>query len=275
MPSDQFQEKLYRHFLEFFDKAEETRRWNPLKDIPWDQINPETPESLVLCAETFLGVEGFLPDYISGGLIVMRESSIAQRWFSANWGYEELKHSLALQEYLLRSKKRTQEQVFDFQATLMEEHWELPFKTPREMTIYGTFQEMATFVIYLRQEKVARSHGDEALAQIYRLNARDECAHAKFYEDVVAAYLEDDREGTLVDIAHVAKNFRMPGVGIVPDYDSRIAVMREEGDMNRDVFFKKVYFPLLKRWGITRGELVEAAGNARRAKKAAAAAAQA
>lgn len=268
MPSSEFHEKLYRKFTTFFDDAEQKRRWNPYRDVPWDKINPELPEQVALCAETFLGVESYLPDYIRGGLEVVRASSVAQRWFAANWGYEELKHSIVLTEYLVRSGKRTEEQMFDFQAQLMEETWERPFDTARQMTIYGMFQEMATFVIYLRQEKVAQRYADPALAACYRLAARDECAHARFYEDVVRVYLEEDREGALADVAYVAKNFKMPGIGIVPDYDKRIQVMREEGQMDRDIFLKKVYFPLLKRLEVSRHELVAAASAARRAASA-------
>lgn len=274
MASDRFHEKLYQQFRTFFDEAEEKRRWNPSRDVPWDRVNPDIPEELVLCAETFLGVEGFLSDYIIGGLEVVRGSSIGQRWFAANWGYEELKHSMALSEYLIRSGKRTQEQVFDFHAQLMENGWERPFDTARQMTIYGVFQEMATFVIYLRHEALAKAHEDPALATIYRLNARDECAHARFYQDVVRVYLEEDRDGTLRDIAIVARNFQMPGVGIVPDYDRRIEVMRGEGKMDRDVFLKKVYFPTLKYLGVTRAELVDAAKAAREEQRLHAGAAQ-
>ncbi len=268
MPNDRFHEQLYRKFVRFFDEAEEKRRWNPLRDVPWDKIDANAPEELAVCAETFLGVESFLPDYITGGLEVLRSSSVGQRWFSANWGYEELKHSMALMEYLMRSGKRTEEQMLDFQASLMTQAWKPPFETPRRMTIYGMLQEMATFVIYLRHEKLAKQHGDEALATIYRLNARDECAHARFYEDIVRVYLSEDREGTLLDIAHVAKHFEMPGVGIVPDYDARIEVMREHGRMDRDVFFKKVYFPLLGRLEVSRAELVAAAAAARKQRAA-------
>jgi acyl-[acyl-carrier-protein] desaturase len=267
MSSDRFHDKLYHQFRTFFDAAEQKRRWNPIQDVPWDRVNRDVPEELAICAETFLGVEGFLTDYIIGGLESVRASSIGQRWFSANWGYEELKHSMALTEYLIRSGKRTQEQMFDFHARLMETRWERPFDTGRRMTIYGVFQEMATFVIYLRHEALAKKHSDEALATVYRLNARDECAHARFYQDVVKVYLEEDRQGTLADIAHVARNFQMPGVGIVPNYDDRIAVMRGLGEVDRDIFLKKVYFPSLKYLGVSRADLVEAARHAREQKK--------
>jgi acyl-[acyl-carrier-protein] desaturase len=269
MSSDQFREHLYKEFLTFFDNAEQHRRWNPLQDVPWDRINRETPEAMALCAETFLGVEGFLPDYIGGGLQVFRNESVGQRWFVANWGYEELKHSMALQLYLVRSGKRTEEQMADYQAKLMTEEWVPPFDTARRITIYGALQEMATFVIYVRQEKAAKEAGDEALAAIYRLNARDECAHARFYEMTVRAYLEEDREGTVLDIAHVAANFQMPGVGIVPDYDARIAVMRDAGRIDRDVFLQKVYLPTLRRLGVERAEITAAISAQRKAARAA------
>ncbi|MFW6051953.1 MAG: acyl-ACP desaturase [Myxococcota bacterium] len=259
MASYEFHEKLYKKFITFFDEAEQKRRWNPLRDVPWSEVNRDVPEELALCAETFLGVESYLPDYIRGGLEAIRASSVAQRWFTANWGYEELKHSLALTEYLVRSGKRTEEQMHDFQARLMEERWAPPFPTGRQMSIYAMFQEQATFVIYVRHEKLAQAHGDRALATVYRLNARDECAHARFYEDVVRVYLDEDRDATVEDLAHVARNFEMPGVGIVPDYDRRIEVMRGEGKMDRDMFLKKVYFPLLRRLGVSRQELTSAA----------------
>jgi acyl-[acyl-carrier protein] desaturase len=132
------------------------------------------------------------------------------------------------------------------------------------MTVYGVFQEMATFFIYCRQEARAEAEGDEALRTIYRLNARDEIAHTRFYQDVVKLLLEEDRPGVLADIATVTKNFEMPGVGLVPDYDSRVAVMREAG-IDRATFLQKVYFPVLKYLDVTRQEMVEASKRARRA----------
>ncbi len=258
------QARLYDMYRTFFDKAEQERRWNPLRDVPYDKINKDAPDSLITVAETFCCVESFLPDYVASGINVVRPY-FGQAWFSANWAYEESKHSVALMEYLLRSGRRTPEQMFDLQSRLMDTKWEMPFSTARQMTIYGCFQEMATFVIYVKQEQGAKGYGDECLAAIFRLNARDEIAHCRFYEDVVKVLLEEDREGTLVDIAHVAKHFQMPGVGIVPDYDARIQVMREEGKVDRAVFLQKVFFPVLKYLEVTRQELGVATERARAA----------
>jgi len=89
------QEKLYRQYMEFFEKAERDRRWSLFDDIPWDDINPEASEELALCVETFAAVEMFLPDYVASGINVVRDW-FGRAWFQANWGYEESKHSFAL-----------------------------------------------------------------------------------------------------------------------------------------------------------------------------------
>jgi acyl-[acyl-carrier-protein] desaturase len=251
------QARLYELYKTFFDKAETERRWNPFRDVPYDKIRSDLPEQLVTVAETFCCVESYLPDYVAQGINIVRPY-FGQAWFSANWAYEESKHSVALLEYLMRSGRRTPEYMFDLQSKLMRLDWKLPFSTARQMTIYGCFQEMATFVIYVKQEQRAKELGDECLSTIFRLNARDEIAHCRFYEDVVKVLLEEDRHGTLCDIGHVAKHFQMPGVGIVPDYEERVKVMREEGKVDRAVFLQKVFFPVLKYLEVTRQELQDA-----------------
>jgi acyl-[acyl-carrier-protein] desaturase len=248
--------RVYRLYAEFFDRAERERRWNPYRDVPWERVNKDASEHLALCAETFCAVESYLPDYVSRGLNAVR-GCFGQAWFTANWAYEESKHTTALMEYLIRSGKRSEEYMFDFQAQLMSSSWQLPFETPRQITLYGVFQEMATFFIYCRQEARAQAEGDEALRAVYRFAARDEIAHTRFYQDVIKLLLEEDRAGVLVDMAHVTRNFQMPGVGLVPDYDARVAVMREAG-IDRHTFLQKVYFPVLKQLGVTRQELVQA-----------------
>jgi len=69
--------------------------------------------------------------------------------------------------------------------------------------------------------------------------------------------LAEDREGTLTDIAHVLANFKMPGVDLVPDYDDRILKMRDAG-IDRNVFIRKIYLPVLKYLGVSRHEMLAA-----------------
>jgi acyl-[acyl-carrier-protein] desaturase len=261
------EEQIYREYMQFFEKAERERRWNVFTDIPWERVNRDATEELALCAETFCSVEMYLPDYVAGGINVVRKY-FGQAWFQANWGYEESKHSLALIQYLIRSGKRTEEQMFDLQARIFDKTWCLPFSTARQMTFYGCVQEMATFVIYVKHRERAAAENDECLRTIYDYVARDEIAHCRFYQSVIKVLLEEDREGTLADMAHVFANFQMPGVGIVPDYDSRILKMREAG-IDRSVFIQKVYMPILKFLGVSRHEMLAAQKQALDARAAA------
>jgi acyl-[acyl-carrier-protein] desaturase len=263
------EERLYREYMEFFEKAERERRWNVFSDIPWDKVNPQATDVLADCAETFASVEMYLPDYVAGGINIVRDY-FGRAWFQANWGYEESKHSLALGEYLMRAGKRTKDQWFDLQNQILAKQWKVPFDTGRQMTCYGMIQEQATFVIYCKHRDFARRENDECLWTIYDYIARDEIAHTRFYQSVVKVLLEEDREGTLADIAHVFANFQMPGVDLVPEYDSRILKMRGEGGIDRDVFIRKVYLPILKYIGVSRHEMLAAqrkAIDARRARE--------
>ena len=254
MISRPMMEKFHRAYMTFFENAERGRRWNVFNDIPWDKLEgaPKN-EKLALCAETFCGVEMYLPDYILGHLELFR-GNFARAWFAANWGYEESKHALALREYLKRSGHRTDTQLFDFEEKILGQKWTKPFETPRQMSVYGAVQEMTTFVIYKKQEKLCLAEGNEVLAQVYRLIARDEASHCRFYEDMIELHLEEDREGTLADLSHVFRNFKMPAADLVPDYDSRVEVMRTAG-IDRGVFFSEVWLPVLKSVKLTRHDL--------------------
>jgi acyl-[acyl-carrier-protein] desaturase len=247
-------EKLYREYMTFFEKSERTRRWSVFNDIPWDKLESSPRDAdLALCAETFCGVEMYLPDYVAQGMNVVRDY-FGTSWFQANWAYEESKHSLALREYLLRSGQRTIADVIAFEKQIFSKQWLKPFTTQRQMTLYGAIQEMTTFIIYLKQEKMAREKGDEVLAEIYKLIARDEIAHTRFYERVSGVLLEEDPEGTKADLAHVFRNFTMPAYDLVPSYDDRVRVMRTAG-IDRGVFIKEVWLTILKRLGLTRHDL--------------------
>lgn len=254
-------ERVYREYMTFFEKAERTRRWSVFTDVPWDKVEASPRDAdLALCAETFCGVEMYLPDYVSQGINVVRET-FGQAWFQANWAYEESKHALVLREYLLRTGQRTMDQVVEFERQILGRSWKKPFTTSRQMTLYGAIQEMTTFVIYNKQEKLARARGDELLAQIYALIARDEIAHCRFYEKVTGLLLEDDPVGVKQDLAYVFRHFTMPAYELVPDYEDRVRVMRTAG-IDRGVFIKEVWLTILKRLGLTRHDLPPVASRA-------------
>lgn len=247
-------EKMYRAYMEFFELAERKRRWNPLNDIPWDKLDSsKNTEEKAICVETFCGVELYVPDYTANGFNLTR-SIFGHAWFQANWGYEESKHALTFREYLIRSGLRTEKQYEDFENRIFAKIWNLPFHTRRQMTCYGALQESATFLIYKEQLRKARIEGDEVLKKIYYYISRDEGAHMGFYVKVLQYEMEEDKEGTLEDLAHVVYHFQMPGVGLIPEFDQRLGV--EGVGITSQQFLQYGIFPLLKAVGTSRKELV-------------------
>jgi len=144
--------------------------------------------------------------------------------------------------------------MHELAGRLLAQKWRPPFTTGRTMTVYGAVQEMTTFVFYAKQRRLADGRGHAVLADVYKLIAKDEMAHAQYYEMILRHYLDEDREGTLKDVAHVFYNFTMPAYDLVPDYDSRVEVMRTAG-IDRGVFLTEVWGPVLKRLGLTRHDL--------------------
>lgn len=254
MLSKALKEKFYREYMTFFEHAERNRRWNPFQDIDWEQVKNEPKnDKLALCAETFCGVELYLPDYVEGHLSLFRDN-FARAWFAANWGYEESKHALTLSQWLVKSGHRTETQMMEFHDRILSKKWSPPFDTGRQMTVYGVVQEMTTFFIYKKQQQLCEAEGQTGLAAAYKLIAKDEMAHTQYYNTILSHYLDDDREGTLKDIGHVFYNFTMPAYDLVPDYDQRVEVMRTAG-IDRGTFLTEVWGPIFKWLKLTRHDL--------------------
>jgi hypothetical protein len=69
--------------------------------------------------------------------------------------------------------------------------------------------------------------------------------------------LEEDRPGTLADLAFVVARFHMPGEGLSPRYQGRL---RESGaGISTRVFVERALLPMLKMLGTNRAELKAAA----------------
>jgi len=249
-------EKAYRAYWEFFDVAERKRRWHPFDDIPWEKMDKsKNSEETAICLETFCGVELYVPDYVANAFSLSRPI-YGHAWFEANWGYEESKHSLVFRKYLLESGLRSLEQYYAFEDKVFDKVWKLPFHTRRQMTCYGALQEAATYLIYQAQKQKAEREGAELLERIFFLISRDEAAHHGFYRTAIKIDLEEDREGTIADLSYVVENFRMPGVGLIPEYDERLKVAGV--GISSDHFLQQGIFPLLRALGTSRRELVAA-----------------
>jgi acyl-[acyl-carrier-protein] desaturase len=250
----QFENGFFELYKEFFNRAESERRWNVQKDIPWDKSNPAVSENIALIVESFCAVELFLPDYTSKILHLIRKSR-GRAWFQANWGYEESKHSLALEEWLIHSGKRTAKEMCTFADTVLEREWNLPFETPRQMMIYTVFQELSTGLNYKNLRRKAIEQKDEALATALSFIARDESAHYHFFQDGVKLYLKEDRDGTLLDIQRVLEGFRMPAQDLIPNWEVRGKTIVGEKIFSDRIFYKDIMRPVLSVLGTSRQEL--------------------
>jgi acyl-[acyl-carrier-protein] desaturase len=129
----------------------------------------------------------------------------------------------------------------------------MPFPTARSMACYGALQEIATFLIYTECRRKFAPEDNPVLPEIFRLVARDEAAHAVFYRDWIGFELAEDRQGTLSDLAWVLKEFKMPGVTLMPDFSSRLTIPGVA--ITSQDFLLKGIVPTLKKLGVSRAEL--------------------
>jgi acyl-[acyl-carrier-protein] desaturase len=251
-------ERLHRSYLEFFEIAERKRRWNVFDDIPWDRLDPAHNTELgAICIETYCAEEMYLPDYSANGMQLTR-AMFGAAWFQACWSYEESKHALVFREYLTRSGMRTETNVAALESDVFSRTWQLPFKTRREMACYGALQESATYLAYRAQKEKAQLAGNVVLESIFAKVSRDEAAHAGFYRAVIEAEMAEDREGTICDLAGVIAGFKMPGDGLIPDYQERLKI--SGAGISTRTFVQRTLLPTLKSLGTSRAELKIAMG---------------
>ncbi len=238
-------EFFYRELLKYLMLAEEKRRWNVFKDIPWERANPNTEDTLAHCVETFCAVEMYLPDFTSKLLTMIRRSR-GRSWFHINWGYEESKHSMALEAWLLASGHRTEDQREAAEKELLEAEWELPFDHPRQMVCYTMIQELATFWNYRNLEKMAAQQKDLALVSALRVISVDERVHYNFFRNVVKQWMKLDEAGTVEDLKYVFEHFTMPGKSQIPRYDESARILAKTGIYGPREYIKLVKNPILE-----------------------------
>jgi acyl-[acyl-carrier-protein] desaturase len=245
--------RFYDLYLEYFHKAEAHRRWNLQRDIPWEQVNGSVDPAVVQVVEAYMAVELYLPDYTSKILHLIRASR-GRAWFQANWGYEESKHSLALEMWLLKSGSRTDEQIRNLEEEILGREWNLPYETPLEMILYTAFQEFATSLNYRGLRKIAQTSQDGALDRLLVLLARDETGHFEFFKNGVHIFLEQDRDRVVEGLNHVIRTFRMPAQDLIPGWDVSDQLIRRLGIFDDRIYMREVVRPVLKSLGVSSEE---------------------
>ena len=251
--SPEVRARIYRAYRDYFDKAERKRRWNVREDIPWDQCNPGIDPVVADVVQTFCMVELYLPDYLSKQLPQVRDNR-GRAWMLANWGYEESKHSMVLEDWLVRSGHRTEKQMEQIADGVFEREWQLRYNHPLASVVYTMFQEMATKLNYRNLRAVAGGRCP-ALDKVLELVMIDEAAHAQFFRQLVGIYLEADREATLEQFRQVANTFAMPADHLLADGRQRVAAVKALKIFDEQVFFNEVFQPCLQQLGLTRADL--------------------
>ena len=199
----------------------------------------------------------YLPDYTHKIMELVRRSR-GRAWFQSNWGYEESKHSMVLEEWLLRSGKRTEEQVRAFEHELLGAEWQLPFDTPRQMIIYTMIQEMATGLNYTNLRRRAETEQDIALARTLAWVSADESAHYNFFRKSVKAYLLLEPVETIADIKFVFDHFAMPAHALIPGWAERAEAIEASGIYGPKMYLGKIRRPILEDLNISRQQLKDA-----------------
>ena len=252
--SPAMKEKIYRLYRDFLDLAEKKRRWSLRSDIPWDQCSSSLNPAVADVIESFCAVELYLPDYV-GKILPHIRANRGRAWFTANWGYEESKHSLALNDWLLRSGSRTEEQMADLEGRVYAHEWNLPMDSVQGMVCYSMVQEVATWLNYRNLRNVVGAQGDPALYKLLGLISVDERAHFDFFRSLVQMQLEEDREGTLEQMRRVLNHFSMPAIHSLADGRRRIEAIKSLRIFDEEIFFQDVYLPVLASLGIQRAEM--------------------
>lgn len=247
------QAKIWQAYRDYFDHAEKKRRWNMREDIPWEQCNPGVDPAIADVIQTFCMIELFLPDYLSKQLPQVRHSK-GRAWMLASWGYEESKHSMVLNDWLLRSGHRTEEQLQDMDNSVFEREWNLRYNDPLATVVYTMVQEVATRVNYRNLRKIAGGRCP-TLDRVLELVQIDEAAHGHFFRQLVSIYLEHDRAATLERIRMVLNGFAMPADHLLADGRRRLAAVKELHIFDEKLFFTEVATPLLTALGLTRADL--------------------
>ena len=247
------EKSFYGLYCDFFDKAERKRRWSLRDDIPWGDVNPGLNPALADVVESFCAVELYLPDYV-WKLMSKYRSSRAWSWFYANWGYEESKHSRALEDWLLRSRQRTDEQLADLQGKVFAHEWNLPQDHPVAMIAYAMVQELATGLNYRNLRLHVDAQGDPALSKLLGLLSVDEQSHHGFFLKAIRLFMEFDRADTLRQVHRVLHNFAMPAIYELVDSRKRVAEIKALRIFDDYIYLKDVYQPVLAALGVTRQE---------------------
>jgi acyl-[acyl-carrier-protein] desaturase len=261
------EQETLQAFVDFFGRALRTRRWSPWHDLPVEEMREHGPRlsaDTVDLLEGFLGIEEFVGDFVREGLGGFRQCR-TRRNLHLQWGAEEMRHGVALEQTLLHTGVRTQAELDAYHAQLAERQWSAQdhrgVDGPLGSAVYGMLQERATQVNYEQLRRrvraeyglPARSTPAEArrgrqigVAEALRLIAQDEIAHHGLYLQMVRIHLRHFPEETLDKLQAVASSFHMPALRLIPNRRAFLGAVRRSRIFEAATYQEQVLAPVLR-----------------------------
>lgn len=246
------------------------RNWST-NNLQIDEIREReqmlSPTTIALI-EGFMGVESFLPDYLSEGFRGL-EGIPSRMTLHNQWGTEEARHGPGLRLVLLCSGVRSEAELKEYEGRIGQNRWAASQHTgldnPMGAAIYIMLQERGTYVNYqglhilVRQDyglpqgltEDERERGQEiGAAEVISKIAKDEIAHHVINLQLVRIYLKYFPEETLEKVRQVVSGFRMPALNLLPNRHQFIKALHTTRIYDRTIYQRQVLEPTLKSLGI-------------------------
>jgi acyl-[acyl-carrier-protein] desaturase len=192
------EDALQTEYVGFFHKAERERRWSVFEDVPWDRQPRPTPAEGERFVRELLLVKSALAHALGSGSLVV-EGSNATDEFRCAWRFEESRHRLALGDWLRRGRTDLPAPP-DSVRTAGCPEWATAAVSPRERTALGYLVEMLTFTACSSRGVRGLGELDPCLRRILDFIARDDIAHARYFEAALRLLSREDPSGTGADL---------------------------------------------------------------------------
>jgi acyl-[acyl-carrier-protein] desaturase len=263
--------EMLQLFIEYFGRSMRSRRWSPWHDLPVEEIRelgPRLSEDTIDLVEGFYGIEEYIGDFIRDGLesfAVTRH----RRNLHLQWGAEEFRHGVALEQVLIHSGARTEAQIDAYGEQIIANPWSHSSHGGVDgilgASVYAMVQERATYVNYeqlrlrVRAEyglpprttpEEARRGRQVGAAEALRLIAHDEIAHHGIFLKIGQLYLRYFPEETIEKLHAVNAAFHMPALRLIPNRRAFLGAVRRTRVFDGAKYRQLVFEPMIRALGL-------------------------
>jgi len=204
MLSPEAERAIYHLYRDYFRAADSERPWNLWTDLPWDNIPQNAPsKELVDAALDIYKDLLFLPDYAAFGLARSR-SSRGRAWFLTRWSYDEGKHLLTLNEWLVRRAGIPDSELRALGDSLLTQfRWTPPTADPETLLADALAWEISEISRLTALGRLASDSGETALAEGCRHMLADDNAHREFLAGALAVVAQERPEDAQAAVRQV------------------------------------------------------------------------